>query len=154
MTIAAPSLQTEILIEATAEHVWEVLTNFKCYPQWNPLISEVRGQPVVGERLHATVAMGRFLRFPIRPRVILVEAPTELRWRGRLPIRGLFSGEHYFRIESRGNGQVSLIHGEVYGGLLRHVFFNGVGRLTRSAFDTMNEALKRRVEGTDASALG
>jgi len=151
MTMTIPSLQTEIRIEATADHVWEVLTDFECYPQWNPLLSKVRGRPVVGERLHATITMGRFLRLPIRPRVILVEAPSELRWRGHLPIPGLFSGEHFFLIEPRGNGRVSLIHGEVYGGLLRHVFFNGVGRLTRSAFNKMNEALKRRVEGTNAA---
>jgi uncharacterized protein YndB with AHSA1/START domain len=31
-------LHTEIEIDASAERVWDILTDFASYPQWNPFI--------------------------------------------------------------------------------------------------------------------
>ena len=47
----APVVQTnEILIQATPERVWAVLTDIDQWPVWNPKISRavLRGQPAVG----------------------------------------------------------------------------------------------------------
>ena len=44
-------IHTEIEISAPAERVWELLTDFAAYPQWNPFIRYISGRPVPGERL-------------------------------------------------------------------------------------------------------
>jgi uncharacterized protein YndB with AHSA1/START domain len=44
-------LHSEIQIDAPAERVWELLTDFASYPQWNPFIRNISGQPATGERL-------------------------------------------------------------------------------------------------------
>jgi uncharacterized protein YndB with AHSA1/START domain len=44
-------LHTEIEISAPAERVWELLTDFASYPQWNPFIRNISGLPASGERL-------------------------------------------------------------------------------------------------------
>ena len=41
-------IHTEIIIQASAQRVWDVLTDFEAYPQWNPLITSVQGQARVG----------------------------------------------------------------------------------------------------------
>jgi uncharacterized protein YndB with AHSA1/START domain len=42
------SIKTEIVINASKEKVWHVLTDFKRYPQWNPFITSVEGELVKG----------------------------------------------------------------------------------------------------------
>jgi uncharacterized protein YndB with AHSA1/START domain len=44
-------LHTEIEIDAPAERVWGVLTDFASYPQWNPFIRSISGEPNIGGRL-------------------------------------------------------------------------------------------------------
>jgi uncharacterized protein YndB with AHSA1/START domain len=44
-------LHTEIEIDAPAERVWGVLTDFAAYPQWNPFIRTISGKPSTDERL-------------------------------------------------------------------------------------------------------
>ena len=49
--MANHQLVTEIEIAASAEQVWQVLTDLATYPDWKPFIRSVSGQPVTGERL-------------------------------------------------------------------------------------------------------
>jgi uncharacterized protein YndB with AHSA1/START domain len=48
-------LHSEIEINAPAERVWELLTDFASYPQWNPFIRTISGQPTKGERLEVRI---------------------------------------------------------------------------------------------------
>jgi uncharacterized membrane protein len=48
-------LHTEVEIEAPAERVWELLTDFATYPEWNPFIRSISGQPAPGERLEVRI---------------------------------------------------------------------------------------------------
>ena len=47
----AKQLRAQIDVQATSDRVWEVLTDFAAYPEWNPFITQVRGTARVGERL-------------------------------------------------------------------------------------------------------
>ena len=38
-------IHTEIEINAPASRVWEILTDFGSFPQWNPFIRQVSGEP-------------------------------------------------------------------------------------------------------------
>jgi uncharacterized protein YndB with AHSA1/START domain len=44
-------LRTEIEIAAPPERVWAVLADFDSYPEWNPFIRRIRGQPAAGSKL-------------------------------------------------------------------------------------------------------
>lgn len=39
-------IDTEIFIDASAESVWHVLTDFAAYPDWNPFIRTIEGQAI------------------------------------------------------------------------------------------------------------
>ena len=42
-------IDTEILIQASSERVWAVLTDFAAYPEWNPFIVSLEGKAEWGE---------------------------------------------------------------------------------------------------------
>jgi uncharacterized membrane protein len=39
----------QIHMKAPAQRVWQVLTDFAAYPEWNPFIRRVNGRPEVEE---------------------------------------------------------------------------------------------------------
>ncbi|MDP7226961.1 MAG: SRPBCC domain-containing protein, partial [SAR202 cluster bacterium] len=61
---------------------------------------------------------------------------------------GIFDGEHYFRLDGKGDDATRFVHGERFTGFLVPIFAL-VGQFNKieSAFVDMNEALKARVEG-------
>jgi len=72
-------LATAIDVAASPAAVWRVLTDFAAYPEWNPLIRQLVGEPSVGSRLEVTVqpAGGKAMTF--RPTVLVAEPERELR---------------------------------------------------------------------------
>ena len=92
-------LHTQIEIDASAERVWDLLTDFPSYPDWNPFISHISGRLTPGERLRARLEPpgGRATTF--KPKVLTAEPNRELRWLGHLLVPGVFDGEHSFTIE-------------------------------------------------------
>jgi hypothetical protein len=137
---------TEIEIDSPAERVWEVLTDFAAYPQWNPFIRRAEGELREGARLEIRIEPpgGRGMTF--RPVLLEVRRPTELRWLGRLGLRGLFDGEHVFSLEPLDRGGVRLVHRERFTGLLVPLLWRPLERSTREGFESMNGALRSRAE--------
>ena len=137
-------IRTEIEIAAAAERVWDILVDFARYPEWNPLTPEAAGELRPGATLALRVVAGREMRFT--PVVQVVERPHALRWRGVIGHRSVFSGEHWFAIETLGPRRVKFMQGEVYRGLLVPLLARTLERDARPAFMAMNRALARRAE--------
>ena len=142
-------IHTEIEIDAPAERVWRVLTDFAAYPEWNPFIRRGEGEVKVGARLHVFIQPSGGKGMSFRPRVLVTDPGRELRWLGRLWVPGLFDGEHSFVIEPLGEGRVRFIQRERFGGLLLPLLWKMLDRETRRGFEEMNRALKVRCEATD-----
>ena len=70
-------ISTEAEIAATAERVWDILADLESYPEWNPFIKSVQGQLEEGASLDVRINTMRF-----RPRILRVDPPRELRWKG------------------------------------------------------------------------
>jgi hypothetical protein len=140
------ALRTEIVIAASAARVWDVLTDFKAFPAWNPFIRRIDGIPVPGTRLSVSIRPpgGRAMTF--RPFVLRVEPAQHLSWRGRTLVPGLFDGEHVFELETVGADQVRFVHAEHFRGVLVPLLARTLRTTTREGFQQMNAALKRRVE--------
>lgn len=142
-------IRTEIEINASPARVWEILTDFARFPEWNPLVPEASGELRLGGRLRVRVVAGREMIF--RPTVTAFEPQRTLAWRGVTLLGALFAGEHRFTIEPLTAERVRLVHGEVFTGLLVPVLASTLDRDARPAFEGMNRALKARSE---ASAPG
>ena len=129
-----------------AERVWEVLTDFAAYHEWNPFIVQATGTPQPGQRLELKMrpAGRRATRF--RPEVLEADPGRRLRWLGRILVPGLFDGEHSFTIQPAGPGRVRLTQHEEFRGLLSPLLLAMIAKPTLESFQQMNQALKARVE--------
>ncbi|MEQ9262553.1 MAG: SRPBCC domain-containing protein [Owenweeksia sp.] len=138
--------ETSIVIDAPAEKVWQVLTDFGHFKEWNPIIRSLKGKTEEGAQLEAHLALNesdKIMKF--RPVVLKSERNREFRWLGKLGFKGLFDGEHYFILKPLSDGKTHFIHGEQFSGLLVR-FLSNMLRELPAGFMRMNEALKNRVE--------
>ena len=147
----ASRLRSETAIQASPQRVWDVLTDFAAYPEWNPFIPRITGSLETGSRLDVQLQPpgGRGVR--MRPTVQAAEPARELRWLGHLGIPGLFDGEHRFRIEAVGTDRVCFVQEEHFTGLLAPFVLRFVERGTQQGFEAMNQALKARAEQLSSS---
>ena len=139
-------LETEILIEATPQELWNVLMDFESYPDWNPFITSIEGNVQVGQSITVFLQPPGQKVSTFSPKVLVVNPQKEFRWEGKLLIKGLFDGQHYFQIEPVGDNQTRFIHGEYFKGLLVAPLMRMIGEATRLGFEAMNQALAERVE--------
>ena len=140
-------LRTQIEIGASADRVWDVLTDFSAFPDWNPFVQSARGEPRVGEQLTVTIKPPKGMGMTFKPKVLKAEPGRELRWLGKLMMPGLFDGEHIFEIESTGDNTARLTQREEFRGVLVPLFsLMGAFKSGRAGFEQMNQALKERAE--------
>lgn len=138
-------LKTEIIINSEPERVWSILTNFDKFHEWNPFIRSIKGTKKVGDQLTVKIqpSKGRIMTF--KPVILKFEKNKELRWLGKLLFKGIFDGEHYFKLYANNNGTTTFIQGEMFSGLLVS-FLGNVLDKTKSGFDLMNKAIKEECE--------
>ncbi len=134
------TIETEIVIQAPAERVWRILTDFPSHAAWDPFIASIEGEAAPGARLRVRFrAGGRF-----RPRVTEVGDGRVLEWLGSLGVRGLFDGRHRFELHPDG-GATRLVHRERFSGLLVPLLGRALAGAARG-FAEFNRALKERAE--------
>jgi hypothetical protein len=139
-------LHSQIDVNASAERVWELLTDFASYPQWNPFIRHISGQPTTGEHLKVRLEPPESRGITLRPKVLSAEPDHQLRWLGHLFVPGLFDGEHSFVIRSLEEDRVRFVHREAFRGWLVPLFVRSLEISTLRGFQEMNRALKERAE--------
>lgn len=137
----AKTIHTSIIIHASADRVWNILTDTDRYPEWNPFIRSIRGELKEGNRITA-----RIQKMTFKPMVLVYEKNRTLEWLGSLYIKGLFDGKHRFRITDNVDGSVTFEQSEVFKGILVGLFANMLDNDTQPGFVEMNEALKVRAE--------
>lgn len=138
-------LRTEIVIQASPEKVWQILTDLDKYPEWNPFICHAIGMAEIGKtvdidfqpnskglKLHCTVAQ----KHPNR----------DLSWKYHVYHPALFRGEHIFTIEPLGENRVRFIDREEFNGLLVPLQAKDIDTNTKKGFEAMDKALKARAE--------
>jgi hypothetical protein len=142
----AKEIKSQIIINASPEKIWVVLTDFKNYPSWNPFIKSISGEVEVGKKIKAHIAPSEGNSMTFKPKVLVFEVNKELRWIGHLLFPGLFDGEHIFQLENNGNGTTTFIQRENFRGILVPFFKKMLEVNTKNGFDLMNRELKLQVE--------
>ncbi len=137
-------IRTEIIIEANASKVWNVLRNLSEWSEWNPFMTEASGNIEAGESLRLCFS-SKNKKMVITPRVQKVEKEKSFSWKGSA-MAGAFVGEHYFILEKEDENITKLIHGENFNGWLVWLILPLLKADTLKGFMEMNRALKNRVE--------
>jgi hypothetical protein len=142
--LAVRGYHTTSVIAAPPGVVWAVLTDVEAFPEWNPLLQDVRGTPAPGARLRLRVVpLGR----DYSVRVVAFEPPRRLSFRRWELLPLVLASTHYLILEPTSEGHTRLQHGERFTGL-------GAFLLRPLLLDRMHQAfihhdlvLKQWVEG-------
>ena len=134
-------IHTTINIHADSETVWNILTDFGSYPDWNPFITSVEGTLEVGKKLKADIGS-----FQFKPTVKIFEKGKQLTWLGRLIFPGLFDGRHTFECIPQKDGTTTFIQKESFSGILVPFLKKKLDGETKEGFEAMNQKLKEIAE--------
>ncbi|MBE0662486.1 MAG: SRPBCC domain-containing protein [Bacteroidales bacterium] len=145
-------IETQIIIESDSKTVWNVLTDFENHPNWNPFIKSIRGNKAVGQNLTVFLKPPESNGMTFKPVILTFEPYKEFRWKGKLGIKGIFDGEHYFIIEALNKQQTRFIHGETFSGLLVLIMGKVLNK-TKAGFELMNQAIKKECEKQKANLI-
>jgi hypothetical protein len=139
------NIETEIIINAAPNKIWDVLTDFQSYHQWNPFIKSLSGKPIVGNKVVVVLGPPDGKDMTFTPTILEFSENKEFRWLGKLLTKGIFDGEHYFKLVELENQKTKFIHGENFSGILIPLM-GKVLEKTKKGFELMNESLKKECE--------
>ncbi len=142
-------IRTEVLIKASPKEVWEVLINFKDYPKWNPFIQFIEGDLALGNQLKVKIIPPESKGMIFKPIIIELEESKRLQWLGYFLFKGVFDGTHKFELKDNENGTSTLIHSEVFKGILVPFFGKKFEKNIEQGFRLMNDRLKKIIENPD-----
>jgi len=139
-------LSTAIQINSSPEILWKVITDFKNYYQWNPILQKIKGEPLIGNQLeiHLNTVGGKKRIY--HPKVIKITPNHELRWKGSFIFSQIFSGERIFLIEKLGENKVNFVNKEIFSGIGVRFTPQKMEDDILASFKKMNEALKKNIE--------
>ena len=132
-------------IDAPVERVWEVLTDFGRYGEWNPFTTRVDANLEVGAAVELHVVLGP-LRVRQTVRIETVEPPLSLVWGMSMGASWLLSARREQRLEPLGESRCRYLTTDAFHGpLTLPVALVWAGAIRRG-FNAMAEALKARAE--------
>lgn len=133
-------------IDSSPEKVWQVLTDFGHYRDWNPFIRDITGKLNEGSRLEIQISTSTKKTRKYRPVLTKIEPNREMRWLGKAFLPGLFDGEHILTLQRLENNQVRLVHREIFRGIGVSLAGSRLDFEIRRKFEEMNSALKKKIE--------
>ena len=139
----AKEIKTQITIQASANTVWNILMDFNSYPEWNPFIKKLEGNPSAGERLNVFIQPANSKGMTFTPKVLVAEPNKHFEWVGNLLFKGIFDGRHAFIIREESNKECTLFHEEYFSGILSFIYNTDNAK---AGFEAMNEMVKLRAE--------
>lgn len=141
------TIDTGIDIAAPVERVWEILTGFGAYANWNPYLVRIEGQPVPGTEIVVTSRPGGIgAGITQSVKVVALDPPRLMHWEGGLPDRGQFEGNHFFELHALSADATQLRHYELFSGSLADDILDRYGLVIRASFNLFNEALRVQAE--------
>jgi len=139
----AKEIKTIIVIQASPEKVWSILTHFENYPEWNPFIINVNGEVQEGNTISISIQPPKGSRIKFKPKVLSRKKNEHLSWKGKVIIKGLFDGLHQFELIDNKDGTTTFLQSEKFTGIFVWLFNTNK---TENGFNAMNRKLKALAE--------
>jgi hypothetical protein len=136
------SFNASIVISASADEIWKILTAATSWPDWNTTIDKIEGSIGLGERVvvYAKASPGR--AFPLK--VTEFDPPQRMVWSGGMPL-GLFTGKRTFTLTPQDESTVEFSMHEEFTGLMSPLIARSIPDLQPS-FEEFAKCLKKHVE--------
>jgi len=141
-------VRSEIEIQAPPERVWQILTDFDKWSEWNPSLYRASGTAALGEQVTITFKGPGSKETNLCCTIQTLEKGRKWMWNFHAIAPFLFRGEHSFAIESSDGNRVRFEQREVFKGLLVTFLVNEAETLR--GYKAMDSALKARAEQASA----
>lgn len=136
------TVKVETDIQASAKQVWNVLTDFTSYANWNPYIYPASGTPVEGRQLNLTLHGSQLIQYG--PTVVVSRPREALSWKSSLPAAAI-ARTLTWSIRPIDAGRTHVTVTEVFQGVLLPLTSGVVGDAT-GGLNVMMQALRTRAE--------
>ncbi|EKU98744.1 hypothetical protein Lepto7375DRAFT_8059 [Leptolyngbya sp. PCC 7375] len=153
----APSLQqrmslmkgwtTDVVIHAPQQLVWDQVTDFKAYSDWNPFVLQADAQFKVGMTIRFLEDLKQYGQHWIKAEFLSIQPPNTFVWQGHLGAAFLFNVCHTFMFEAISPYQTRFTQKHENSGLLiPYLAWRGVYCVSHQGYLDYNQALKERCE--------
>ena len=139
------AVEHRIGVQAPAEIVWEVVSDFATWHEWNPLYRKAEGQMKIGTALTLEQHLPGEPAKIIAPIVQDWVPYEQLHWRSTR-MGGFVTAIRYLEIENMGEANATFSNGELFMGLLLRFVSREERRTLKAAFTRMGEAVRDRAE--------
>jgi hypothetical protein len=142
-------IRGSIDIDAPLGRVWQVVTDLKSYPKWNPWITQADGESNVGSKVAVTIKAPGRKDTSFISEVLKVQPNQEIHMSGAV-IKGMLRSDHLFKFEAIGEGKTHVFQIVEFTGAFSPMI-GGLARDQQKGLDLMNEALKKLCESSKKS---
>jgi hypothetical protein len=110
-------IKGSIDIDAPLGRVWQVVTDFKSYPEWNPWVIRMDGESKVGSKVAITVKAPGRRDTNFTSEVLKIQPSQEILMRGTI-LKGMLGDDHLFKFESINESRTSFFQSVAFKGAL------------------------------------
>ena len=136
------TLEAQIEINAPVDVVWQALTDFSTYPEWNPYILWAEGDVQEGSIVKFKV-VGQ--PFPFTAPIVSLVENKELIWEARQPVPGM-QPRYIRRLEALDDNRTLFINREDFDGSIVPFISPMLNLMLKRYFPKTCLALKQYVE--------
>ena len=138
-------IYTDIIIDATPEQVWSVLTDTQSYKNWSAFLVDIQGKIRDGEKITAVFQTNpKKEKLTTIEHTISVTEGKEFFWAEKGP--GGIRDNHHFKVESAENGKTKFIQSDE---IMKGITWLAGGNLSKmysEGYQAFNRKLKAEVE--------
>ncbi|MEO1093318.1 MAG: SRPBCC domain-containing protein [Cyanobacteria bacterium J06638_28] len=95
-----PGWSTEVVINATSERVWEQVTYFEGYSEWNSFVIEAQAEFAIGKQIGFLEDLKQFGQHWITAEFLEINLQSSFVWQGCFLAPDFFTVRHYFEIRA------------------------------------------------------
>ena len=139
------TIYTDILIDATPEQVWSVLTDTSSYKNWAAFLIDIQGEIKDGKKITAVFQTNpKKQKLNTIEHTISVNEGKEFYWAEKGP--GGIRDNHHFKVESEGIGKTRFVQSDE---IMKGITWLAGGNLSKmyaEGYQAFNRKLKTEVE--------
>ncbi len=141
--------EVKLKVNAPPAYLWKVLIDFESYPEWNPFISKIKGEPKIGSKitLHIKLDPSMDSIRLSKEMIVSLKENQHLSYDTHFLSSSLFNAVRWQTIRPLDGGKASLYHSQQkMSGLASWPLSRAFGDKIATGFEASSLAFKERVE--------
>ena len=135
----------EVVIEAPAALVWEIITDFEKYGEWNQFCPSIEGELEIGSPVKMQVDLGNGLQEQVEY-ITCIEAPGKITWSMENKPGDPIHADRSQVVTALDDGRCSYVTYDDFSGDFAAEMVKQMGEQVRSGFNLCARNLKQRAE--------